>query len=169
MTDIIQSLTGFSRLRQGLEALASQAQRTSRVMFMLGPFMFSRDTAAPQSIRRSSEFTWTAQNRFGRDPALQFTGPGADSIELEGDIYPTYKGGLSQVAAMRELAGTGKPHILVDGRGNVYGQWVIMRVEETGRILFDNGTPRKIQFRVSLRLYGENKKGEGDGLFGLSI
>lgn len=157
MADIITSLTDFSRLRAGIEAIAAQANRSSRIMWVLGPFVFSRDTAAPQSLRRAVEYSWASQDRFGRDPALQFTGLGADTIELDGVIYPHYAGGFSQLAAMRELAGLGLPQLLVDGRGMVYGKWSILRVEETGSVYLDNGTPRKIMFKVSLQRYGEDR------------
>jgi phage protein U len=153
MTDIIESLTNFSRLRQGIEAVAAQAQNSSRIMWMLGPFMFSRDTAAPTTLRRSTEFGWASQDRFAKGPALQYTGPGADTFDLDGTIYPHYAGGLGQVQAMRELAGLGLPQLLVDGRGVVYGKWAILRVEETGTVLAPNGTPRKVAFKVSLQRY----------------
>lgn len=156
MTDIITSLTNFSRLRAGAESLAAQANRSSRIMWMLGPFIFSRDTAAPRTLRRSTEFKWPAHERMGRKPALQFTGQGSDTIDLDGAIYPHYKGGIAQVAAMRELAGLGLPQLLIDGRGMVYGKWVIERVEETGTAYLDNGTPRKIEFKVNLRCYGDD-------------
>lgn len=159
MADIITSLTNFSRMRAGIEAVAAQVSRSSRIMWMLGPFMFSRDTAAPQTLRRASEFVWPSQDRFGRDPALQYTGPGADTIELDGVIYPHYAGGFSQIAAMRELAAQGQPQLLIDGRGMVYGKWSILRVEETGTVFLDNGAPRKIGFRVSLQRYGDDATG----------
>ncbi len=156
MVDVVKSLTDFSRLRSGIEALAAQAKGASRIMWMLGPFIFSRDTAAPHTLHRATEFKWPAQPRTGRDEALQYTGPGADTIDLDGVIYPQYRGGLGQVQAMRELAGLGEPQLLVDGRGMVYGKWVILRVEETGSVHLANGTPRKIEFKVSLQRYGED-------------
>jgi phage protein U len=153
MTDIVESLSDISRIRQGVSAIAAQLGNTSRIMWMLGPFMFSRDTAAPSGLKRSSDFGWAAQERFAKGPALQFTGPGADVIELDGTIYPYHAGGLGQVAAMRELAGLGRPQLLVDGRGMFYGKWAILRVDETGTHLAPNGTARKIEFRLSLQRY----------------
>lgn len=167
MADIITSLNDFERLRAGMQAASEKARKSARVMWMLGEFIFSRDTAAPQSLRRSSAFTWASQERFGRDPALQFTGPGADTIDLDGVIYPHYRGGLGQVDAMRKLAGKGRPQILVDGRGVVYGRWSILGVEETGSVFMSNGTPRKIEFRISLQRYGEDSfENSGSDTFG---
>lgn len=167
MADIITSLNDFSRLRAGMEAASAQALRSARVMWKLGEFIFSRDTAAPQSLRRSTAYTWASQERFGRDPALQFTGRGADTIDLDGVIYPQYRGGLGQLDAMRNLAGSGKPQMLVDGRGNVYGKWSILSVEETGSVFLSDGTPRKVEFRLSLQSYGEDAtENSGSETFG---
>lgn len=160
MTDIVTSLTSFSRLRQGIAAIAAQAQNSGRIMWMLGPFMFSRDTAAPEALRRATDFRWASQERFAHGPALQYTGPGADTVDLDGTIYPHYAGGLSQVQAMRELAGLGEPQLLVDGRGMVYGKWAILRVEEGGTVLSPNGAPRKITFKLTLQRYLDDAAGD---------
>lgn len=155
--DVVTGLTAFSRLRQGIEALAAQAKRSSTIMWMLGPFMFSRDTAAPQKLQRIAEFRWAEHQRYGKEPTLQFTGPGADTIKMDGIIYPHYKGGFSQMALMREMGKLGLPMILVEGRGIVYGKWVIQRVEETGSNMTEIGTPRKIDFIIDLRHYPDDK------------
>lgn len=123
----------------------------------LGDYRFSVATAAYQSLRRAVEYRWPAQERVGRRPARQFTGIGNDTIEIEGVIYPHYRGGLYQVEQMREMAGQGKPQILTDGTGRVWGKWCIERIEETGSLCHADGTPRKIEFRVSLGHYGEDK------------
>jgi len=128
----------------------------TEVMMMLGGYRFSLSTAAYQQLQRTTEFRWPAQERLGRLPARQFTGAGNDSIELEGSIYPEFKGGLNQVLKMRETAGDGKPLRLVDGHGKNWGLWCIERVEETRQEFFGNGAPRRIDFRLSLGAYGDD-------------
>lgn len=134
----------------------SVGRSMTEVMMMLGDYRFSLSTAAYQQLQRTTEFRWPAQDRIGRPPARQFTGAGNDSIELEGSIYPEFKGGLNQVNKLRETAGGGKPLRLVDGHGRNWGLWCIERVEETRKIFFANGTPRKIDFRLSLEAYGDD-------------
>lgn len=154
MADIITSLGALSNLHKRLAEAASNPQSPGKsIMWMLGPFVFSRDTAAPQTLRQAAQYSWAAQERFGNAPLLQFTGAGAETIDLDGVIYPHYQGGLHQIAYMRELAGKGQPMILVDGRGNNYRQWSILSVEETGSVFLANGAARKIEFKVSLQRY----------------
>lgn len=123
-------------------------------MLALGTFRFGLATAAYQTLRRSAEYRWPAQERFGRPPARQYTGPGGETVELDGVLYPEFRGGLGQLGALRALAGTGAPQRLTDSRGADWGQWVIERVEETQSVFFADGTPRKIEFRVALARYG---------------
>ncbi len=126
------------------------------VLMTLGNFRFSLSTAAYQQLRRAVEYRWPVQDRAGRRPARQFTGIGDETIELEGAIYPYYRGGLEQIEAMRSLAGLGEPLMLTDGTGKVWGKFCILRIEETQTLFHGDGTPRKQEFRLGLGRYGED-------------
>lgn len=155
MVDIVGALSGASRVREGLEAVRDQVRNRDRVMMKLGPYMFSVGTAAPRQMARTSRYAWPSQQRVGERPLLQWTGRGEERIELEGVIYPEYKGGLRQVHAMRELAGLGKRWLLVDGLGVVYGMFAIVQVDETGAVFDKYGAPRRINFRLQLEYAGD--------------
>jgi len=134
---------------------------SERVMLALGEFRFEIETAAYQKLSLNQSWRWPEQARINRDPALQFVGRGADEISLDGVIYPGFKGGLEQVEAMRDLADKGKPQPLVDGLGRVWGPWVITDISDTRSVLTDNGQPRKIDFNLKLKAYGEDEKSRG--------
>jgi len=126
------------------------------VMMALGEFRFSIDTAAYQEFSRTAEYEWAEIPRFGRRPAMQFTGLGRDSITLSGEIYPAYRGGLGQLEAMRTMAEAGEPLLLVAGTGRVWGQWCITAVTEKHSAPHVNGAPRKQGFDLTLIRYGED-------------
>lgn len=126
------------------------------VMLALGGYRFSMNTAAYEKLTRSDTWRWIFQDRVGRRPAGQFLGPAKSEVELEGTILPHYKGGLGQIPAMRAEADKGEPLILADGHGNVWGKWVIERLQETQSRPIANGAPRKIDFRLTLSSYGED-------------
>lgn len=121
------------------------------VMMQLGSFQFSINTAAYQELRRRTEYRWAAQDRFGKMPALQYTGPGGDSITLSGVIFTEYRGGTAQLDAMRALARRGTPQLLVDGYGRLLGRFVIEGVEEGQSVFAAFGRPRKQEFTLQLR------------------
>jgi len=101
------------------------------VMMALGTFRFGVNRANYQTFTRDAAFRWARQDRLGRAPALQYLGPGAEEISLEGVIYPHFKGGLRQMELMRAVARQGVPMMLVDGLGWVWQRWAITAVSET--------------------------------------
>lgn len=123
-------------------------------MMGLGPFRFSLETAAYQNLTRTDEYRWESQERIGRHPAMQFIGAGHTTLSLDGTIYPSFKGGLGQIERMRAVASFGSPLFLVSGGGRIFGQFVIMHVEETQTFFFKDGTPRKQDFALELKSYG---------------
>ncbi|GAB6178395.1 phage tail protein [Desulfobaculum senezii] len=127
----------------------------SDIMMKLGRYAFGLNSAAYDQVQRSTAYRWAAQERHGREAALQFLGPGEESISLSGVVYPHFRGGLSQVEDMRREAGQGKPLLLVDGLGRIHGRWVVLNVDETRGTAFADGVPRKIEFTLKLKYYGE--------------
>lgn len=129
------------------------------VMMILGPYPFMLRSAAPQTIARRSEYRWERQDRIGRKPALQFLGEGAGEIILSGEILPHFAGGYGQLDAMRLVAGRGKPLLLVSGRGDVLGDWVITGIEEEGSEFYSDGAPGAIAFTMTIAEYGGDRGG----------
>jgi phage protein U len=127
------------------------------IMMALGTFRFGVNRASYQMFTRDAAYRWAKQDRLGRDPALQYLGPDAEEITLEGVIYPHFKGGLRQMELMRAVARLGQPMMLVDGLGFVWQRWVITRVSETKSLFLADGAPRRIEFNVTLRAYGSDR------------
>jgi len=128
---------------------------------MLGDFKFAADTAAYNQLRRTSAYRWQAQDRQGRNPALQFAGAGADEIELTGIIYPPEFGSAGQVQAMRDMAALGTPLSMIAvaevNKGILMGKWAIKSIEDGSSYFLPGGTARKIEFTIRLAFYGEDK------------
>jgi phage protein U len=128
-------------------------------MARLGSFTFSMDSASFQELQRSVSYRWSGINRIGRQPSQQFTGQGDDVIRLRGAIYPHFRGGLGQIAALRQQAARGEkmPMVYADTQaGQFVGNFCIKDIEETRTVFFRDGTPRKIDFSLSLIAYGDD-------------
>lgn len=123
------------------------------VMMQLGSFQFGITTAAYQELSRRTEYRWAQQDLYGRLPGLQFTGPGEDTMTLDGVIYPEYRGGTGQLNQMRGLAGRGVPQMLVSGLGQIMGRWVIESVDEKQGTFAAYGVARKQEFTLQLRRF----------------
>lgn len=126
------------------------------ILMALGPFTFGLDTAAYQSLSRDTAHRWAEAERIGRRPALQYVGPGGDGIELSGMIHPHFRGGLTQIDKMRDLAGRGTGLMLVTGEGRVLGRWCIAAVRERQREFLPGGAPRAQRFDLTLMRFGED-------------
>ena len=135
------------------------------MMMLLGTIIFSVETSAYEQLQRSTQYQWASQSRLGHPvlkhlgiggPAHQYIGPGEDTINLNGTIYPQYKGGPLQLSLIRLSAGLGVALPLIDGYGFIYGRWLIESVQETNSVLFSDGIPRKIDFSLSLKRYNED-------------
>ena len=129
----------------------------STTMMALGPFRFGIATAAYQSLERTSEWRWPTQDRIGVAPARQYVGPGDDTINLSGVIYPHFianRAGLEQVSRMRSAASLGLPLQMVSGAGRVLGDYVILSIREGQSTFFSDGSPRSITFDIALGAYG---------------
>lgn len=128
------------------------------MMMILGVYRFIIKNAAYQTLKRHSTYRWQEINRIGSNTALQFSGFGVEIIEIEGIIYPHFKGGLKQIALMRAEAGFGKPLFLISGNGFAFGRWCITKISENQSNFLSDGSPRKIEFNLTLKRYGEDKK-----------
>lgn len=125
----------------------------TEMMMKLGGFKFSVNTGAYNSLVKSSEWRWQAQQRLWNDSALQYTGKGETAITLEGIIYPHYKGGIGQMDRMRDEADKAEPLPLVDGAGRYHGLWVIVSINEKQTDFLPGGMPRKQTFTMKIKYY----------------
>ena len=131
----------------------------SQVMMMLGSYHFMIDTAAYQQLSRESAWRWKPQPRIGRKAASQYLGPEVQTIRMNGYILPEFAGGHTQMGQIRSSGDDGKPLKLVDGRGYVWGDFVITNLTETQSYFTPTGTPRRIDFQITLQEYGDDQKG----------
>lgn len=122
-------------------------------MMILGGYAFGLNTAAFQELNRTTEWRWPSQDVFESRPVLQFTGWGKDTIQLPGIIFPEYWGGTEQLEILRALAGQADPLILIDGRGNIIGEFVITALQERQSVFAPGGAPRRQEFTLTLERY----------------
>ena len=125
----------------------------AEVMMQLGLYQFAIDSATYQKFTRSTEYRWARQARIGSNDALQFTGLGPDVIDLDGVVYPHFRGGLNQINKMRTQASVGIRLPLVSGIGKVLGLWVIEAVTEGQEIFAAQGIPHRQNFTMRMARY----------------
>ena len=125
-------------------------------LMTLGKYVFGVGTAAYDEMQRVAEYRWKALERLGRPLARQWLGPGQETIELSGAIYPVRRRAEEEMDALRAEARKGEPLRLMLGTGEILGLWVIERIRETGTLHLPGGVSRKVEFRVRIAYYGED-------------
>ena len=134
------------------------------MMFALGMFAFSADTAPMHELRRRTSWRHPTNPRVGRRPAGQFAGPGDDVVTITGIVADGQLGKRQALRDLREMADTGAAWSLIDGAGEVYGAFVIEDLDETGRHMIAEGVPRISDFTLSLRRMDDDAEPETEAV-----
>jgi uncharacterized protein len=116
----------------------------------LGLFVFSLNTLPLSDRERSTTWRHARSEPIGKRATSQFIGPGDDAIVLKGQIAHDIAGSRFGLDVIRAMADTGESYVLVLGTGQVLGAWTIESLKETGRSLFPDGTPRAVEFSITL-------------------
>ncbi len=127
------------------------------MLMTLGLFVFSINTLSYQSLQRTTSWRHNSQNRIGNTPSYQYTGPGEDNQTLSGWIAPELAGDALSLNQLRQMADTGEPYVIVDGKGIVHGLWVIKQITETRTLFFPNGEAKRIEFSINLAHVGNDR------------
>lgn len=125
------------------------------VMLMIGSFPFMIQTAGFDKLTRSTNWRWGSTELIGTSPNYQYIGQGEKTITISGGIYPHQHGFATSLDYLKKLAERGEPHLMVNMFGMSMDYWIINSINETESVYFSNGTPRKIEFEISLSYVGE--------------
>lgn len=120
------------------------------------PYYFNLDTAAFDELQRRTAFRWTGQERLTRDIAQQAVGQGEDTLSIKGAVFPLFKGGISQLEALRTIGRQLLPVSLTTGYGAVLGSWCLQKIDEDQSALLAGGIPRKQAFTLEFTKYGDD-------------
>lgn len=120
------------------------------MLLALGMFTFGISTLAADELARRASWRHATSPRIGARDAVQFTGPGEETIAIPGSVYHEIADGDVSLDELRRMAATGDAWSLVDGMGYVYGAFVITGIDDRRKAFFPNGKPRQIDFSIDL-------------------
>lgn len=117
----------------------------------LGLFIFEFATWPFEELSRRSDWGHAAAARVGARDALQFTGPGDETISIQGKLAPEVAGSFASIDTLRAMADEGDEYQFVLGTGEVWGGFVIVGIDERRKAMLADGTPRLIDFTLDLK------------------
>lgn len=121
-----------------------------RTLLTLGMFVFGMDSLAYAELQRKMDWRHGKSDRHNARPASQYLGPGDDSISIEGTLVPEVQGSYGSIKRLIEMAETGDNWPLVDGNGEVWGNFEIKAIDQRHRVVMAGGIPRVIDFGIDL-------------------
>jgi hypothetical protein len=119
-------------------------------LLSLGMFVFAIDKLLHDELQVRSDWKHAGNPRIGARDALQFLGPGTETVSLNGSAMAELCDGRVSLDELRDMAGTGESHALVDATGRIYGNFVITAIDERHKHILPDGTPRRIDFGIDL-------------------
>ncbi|HEY0626700.1 MAG TPA: phage tail protein [Allosphingosinicella sp.] len=120
------------------------------MLMSLGMFVFSVPTIAYQDLQRKNEWRHAKAARIGARDAVQFVGPGEETIGLSGTAFAELSDAAASLDDLREMAKDGEAWPLVDAAGTVYGSFVITTIDEKQKHHAPDGSARQIDFSIEL-------------------
>ena len=120
------------------------------MMMALGLFVFSLDTAPYSEFQRQVGWRHPGNNRVGRRPSHQFTGPDDETITLSGKLMPELSGGDLTLTVLELMGDSGDSYTLIEGTGRYYGQFVIDSLDTKKSVFFQDGKARVCDFTIKL-------------------
>ncbi|MBX9860690.1 MAG: phage tail protein [Sphingomonas sp.] len=117
----------------------------------LGLFIFEFASWPFDELSRRSDWGHASAARTGARDALQFTGPGDESVSIGGKLAPEVAGSFGAIDILRAMADEGDEYQFVLGTGDVWGGYVIVGLDERRKYMLVDGTPRLIDFTVDLK------------------
>lgn len=115
-----------------------------------GQFLFELRGLAFDELQRRADWRHARAPRVGAADAAQFVGQGEETVSLSGSVYAEIANGPASLDALRRAAATGEAQPLVDGRGTVYGDFVVTGVDERHAYMMADGRARRIDFGIDL-------------------
>lgn len=119
------------------------------MIISLGQIIFEYIKMPANSMNHDKEWRFDDGNRFGAPPATQYLGKGQERISISGALIKDM-GDYSNLQTLSDMADTGDAFALIDGVGNVIGNYTIRRISQDKSYFLPNGTPRKIDFSIDL-------------------
>jgi phage protein U len=119
-------------------------------LMALGMFLFQIPTLAYDELQRKTDWRFARSARVGARDAVQFLGPGDEKISMSGAVYAEIADGRVSIDQLREMADQGEALPLVDGSGTVFGNFVILAIDERHVAMMADGRPLRIDFVIDL-------------------
>ena len=118
-----------------------------------GDAVFLASKNGYETLKHSAAYEWAEVPLLNRPPAYQYTGPGAESVTIDGVLFSDLTDIEAEEALLRGYAQSGAPAFLISAIGEVLGRWFIESLDFETSTLNPDGTAKLKPFTISLKRY----------------
>lgn len=120
------------------------------VTMMLGAEAFCVPMGTFETLERSTRYRLDIPEPVDGQGLPVHRGIYSDTITLQGVVFPGYAGTQRSVQRFRDMATLGISQMLVDGFGNIYGNWYVSSIDERQSHHMGEGQPRRMEYTLVL-------------------
>ena len=120
------------------------------IMMSFGDFSFRLPSIVYQELSHKRSARFATNPRVGAGDAWQFVGPGPEVISLSGVTAWGINRASASYARLNGLMQQGVEQALVDGLGNVFGQYVLLSVDISKENFTKLGQAKRTEFTLEL-------------------
>ncbi len=122
----------------------------TRIMAMIGDFMFSLDKKSFDTLSHSKEYSFAEIPKVNYYTGEQSVGKDIEELSITGTILTT-KGGLDPLARLFAIADLKQSVPFIYGYGKVMGDFKITKIKEDLSLFLDDGISVRVGFNVELK------------------
>jgi hypothetical protein len=122
------------------------------MLYQLGAVQFEVAPVNVNEVTHKTGADFVAKDVIGAAKPLEFMGPSEETMALKGQLVPhRHMGALDGLEALKAMARSGEPQILMRGDGCCFGWQAVKSCEATETYLDASGVGRVITFAVELQ------------------
>lgn len=121
------------------------------MMMSFGLFIFTLPTVVYQELSHTRDVRFAFNERVGAADAVQFIGPGIEEIMLSGVTAHGINHPNASFALLNQIMQAGEDQPLIDGLGNVFGNYILQSIDLTKSSFRKFGQARRTEWELPLR------------------
>ncbi len=132
------------------------------IVLAWGAVLFTPTKAGFNELQHKMNFGWHKQELMNKSPLYQATKAIDYDISITGVFYTKVIGHDQMLNILKKQGESQKPYFMADGRGRVYGKFILQDMEATDSYHLASGMPQKQEYSLNL-----SHVAKGGGLFNL--
>ena len=121
------------------------------MLYQLGLLTIKHSPFNVDRVTRVQAAEWADKPVAGREPPLEYVGPGATEFLLSGELFPHALGGLTEWAILGAMLDSGRPQFLMRGDGLPLGWVAVTEAREEATRLGPDGVGRRLRVSITCR------------------